>query len=771
MTREFPYGDVISRLQAGRVAGVISPLGDELLLRSMTASEELGRMARYELELLSPDAHLPLNSMLGLNLTVRLNREDGEPRYFDGFVCEFSQAGAAGRYFRYKAVLRPWLWFLSRTSDCRIFQKQTIPQIIRNVFDSHKYVVYDMALFGDYPELEYCVQYRETDLAFVTRLMEQAGIYFRIRHELRQHTIVLCDSHSSHDVTPGYETLPYQAHDDAPGQMPACVTEWLPSQHIQPDRYAVRDFDFERPRQPVESATAARAPHVGVVFSRKPQIVLDGEGDAGSVPQAFEVFDYGGNIVNVAEEDPARRAALIREQGEHLARRGMEQLQCQFEQIRGATNARGLSAGDLFTLTNHPRQDQHREYLVVGTEYRLRVNEFETTGDDDPKFEYECRFRTIPAAFPYRLSGVAPKPVIQGPQTAIVVGSEADEIHTDEHGRVKVQFHWDRYGNNDQESSCWIRVAQLWAGNGWGAQYLPRVGQEVIVEFLDGDPDRPIVTGRVYNGAQRTPYKLPANKTQSGIRTRSSKGGTLNNFNEILFEDKAGAELLSVQAEKDRKLLVKNDNSETVGNNETINVTKDRTLVVGQHSTCNVAKNRTTTVGETDDVHVSGNRKLTVDMDYQETVDGHKVEHVTWTSHEVVNAAKTVNVGAGYAVNVGAALNEIVIGARMEEIGAWRGESIVGRKTVHVGADYVEEVTGNLRTTVEKDVVLNVTGGLQQNITKDVKQIGKKNIELEAKKSLVLEAKDKITLRCGRSEITLSSGEIEIKSPMVKINC
>ncbi|MEL7448370.1 MAG: type VI secretion system tip protein TssI/VgrG [Pseudomonadota bacterium] len=771
MTREFPYGDVISRLQAEWAAEVISPLGDDLLLRSMTATEGLGRMARYELELLSPDANLSLNSMLGLNLSVRLDRELGEPRYFDGFVCEFSQAGMAGNYHRYTAVLRPWLWFLSRTSDCRIFQKQTVPQIIRSVFESHKWADYDTALFGDYPELEYCVQYRETDLAFVTRLMEHAGLYFRLRHGLRQHTVVLCDSQSSHDPSPGFESLPYKVNPEVGGEAPVCISEWLPSQHIQPTRYTVRDFDFERPRQPVESATAAREPHEGVTFTRKSQVSLDETGDAAPASRGLEVFDYGGSLVNVAESDPARRASLIREHGDLLARRRMERFQCEFEQARGVTNARGLSAGDLFKLTNHPREDQERDYLVVATEYHLRVNEIETTGGEDAEFEFECRFRAVPAATAYRLSGVTPKPVIQGPQTAIVVGSDADEIHTDKHGRVKVQFHWDRYGKGDQESSCWIRVAQAWAGSGWGAQYLPRVGQEVVVEFLDGDPDKPIVTGGVYNGAQRTPYALPTNKTQSGIRSRSSKGGTLNNFNEILFEDKAGAELLSMQAEKDRKLLVKNDNVETIGNDETIQISRDRTLSVGQHSTCNVAKNRTTTVGETDDIHVNGNRKLTVDKDYQETVDGHKVEHVTWTSHEVVNAAKTVNVGAGYAVNVGAALNEIVVGARIEEIGAWRGETIVGKKTVEVGADYVEDVTGNLRTTVQKDVVLNVTGGLQQNVTKDVKQIAKKNIELEAKKTLVLEAKDKIVLRCGRSEITLSSGEIDIKSPMVKINC
>jgi len=573
--------------QATRNVAVSSPLGDDVLvLRRMTATEQLGRLFECELELLSEDSAVAFESMVGENMTVRVELPTGETRYFNGFVSAFSQASgtAAERHAAYRATLRPWLWFLTRTADCRIFQEKTAPDIIKEVFSDHGFSGYvEDALSGSYRTWPYCVQYRETDFNFVSRLMEQEGIYYFFKHENGKHTLVLCDSYSSHAPYPGYEEIPFYPPGEGQRRERDHIYDWLLSQEVQPGACALNDFNFETPKASLMAKGVIDRPHA---------------------QSQFEIYDYPGEYTDSGE-------------GDTYARTRIEELHAEFEQVLGTGNAMGVATGSLFTLTNYPRDDQNREYLVSSTSLDVESDVFES-GVADSGPEFACSFTALDASQPYRSERSTPKPVVQGPQTAIVVGKAGEEIWTDEYGRVKVQFHWDRYGAADEDSSCWIRVAQLWAGKNWGAMYLPRIGQEVIVEFLEGDPDRPIITGRVYNDATKPPYELPGNATRSTVKSNSSKGG--GGFNEIRLEDLKGEEQVFVHAEKNFDLRVKNDRHEFIGNDRHLMVKNDRFDKIENNAHLEITTDRTEKVGGDEHLTVTGDRMTSIDANDNLTV-------------------------------------------------------------------------------------------------------------------------------------------------------
>ena len=478
-----------------------SPLGDDaLMFHRMTAQEELGRLSEFQIDALSEHANLDPDQILGKPVTVREKLADGGMRPFSGHVARFGQAGFQGRYHVYRLVVRPWLWFLTRTANCRIFQQMTIPDILKQVFNHHADVANtSFELTGNYGDWDYCVQYRETDFDFVSRLMEHEGIYYYFRHEGDKHTLVLTDDSSMHSAYPGCEQLPFVLHERDARTDIECVDRWHFDRELQPARYAHDNYDPEKPRVELERSAGVERQHA----------------QAG-----YEVYDY-----------PSRHT--VPQDGEHYARLRLEELHTRFETAQGHTNARGLGVGYLFTLERHPRDDQNREYLVSAARYEV-ANEAHESGDGaDPR--YTCSFTTLNSRQSFRAQRSTPKPIVQGPQTAVVVGPPGDEIHTDHQGRVKVRFHWDRYSAGDDTSSCWIRVSQPWAGKGWGGVSIPRIGQEVIVDFLEGDPDRPIITGRVYNAEQIPPFALPG--MVSGLKSQTHKG---TGHNEMTMDDTAG---------------------------------------------------------------------------------------------------------------------------------------------------------------------------------------------------------------------------------------
>ncbi|WP_394353064.1 type VI secretion system Vgr family protein [Metapseudomonas otitidis] len=529
------------------MAKVSSPLGgDVLLLDRLDGHDELGRLFDYELELVSEDHNLQLDALLGKPMGVSVELPDGGQRYFHGIAARCSQSSGTGQFAGYRVTLRPWLWLLSRTSDCRIFQNKTVPDIVKQVFRDLGFSDFEDALTRSYREWEYCVQYRETSFEFVSRLMEQEGIYYYFRHEQSRHVLVLSDAYGAHTTAPGYGSVPYYPLEDQMRERDH-VYDWHLAREVQPGSLALNDYDFQRPSARLEVRSSISRSHSNA---------------------EHPLYDYPGEYVQTGD-------------GEQYARNRIEAIQTQYERVQLRTNARGLGAGHLFKMTGYPRADQNREYLIIGARYAVSQEAYES-GSTGGTLQFNSSLECIEARQPFRPMPTTIKPIVQGPQTAMVVGPKGEEIWTDQYGRVKVHFYWDRHDQSNENSSCWIRVSQSWAGKNWGHIQIPRIGQEVIVSFLEGDPDRPIITGRVYNAEQTVPYDLPANATQSGIKSRSSKGGTPANFNEIRMEDKKGAEQLYIHAERNQDIVVENDETHSVGHNRTKSIGNDETARIGQ---------------------------------------------------------------------------------------------------------------------------------------------------------------------------------------------
>ena len=654
---------------------------DVLLLRRMTGSETLGQGFRYQLELLSTDPGIDFSEVLGEPASVRLSLAEGargRERFFHGVVSDFVQIDSADlRYARYEMTLRPWLWFLTRTSDCRIFQGRTVPEIVGAVFQELGFSDFEERLSGTYAEREYCVQYRETDFDFVSRLLEEEGIYYFFEHEEHRHTMILADDNHGLD---SLGTIPYSADVNlGPGKAES-IFGWRLQQQLQAGRYVLNDYDFEGPKKSLLSLSTHERPHAGA---------------------DYELYDYPGRYQVSAE-------------GEHYSRRRIEELHAQFERITGSSNARSLRAGVLFELRRHPREDQNKTFLVTDIEYQIASTEFEMGSGSRLDRPFLCRVTALDAQQPFRPERITPRPVIQGPQAAVVTGPPDDEIYTDEHGRVKCQFHWDRYGERDENSSCWIRVSQMWAGKQWGAMAVPRIGQEVIVDFLEGDPDRPIITGRVYNGEQKPPYTLPANKTQTGIKSRSTQYGGVDTFNEFRFEDKKGKEQVFLQAERNQDVRVKNDAFEWIGNQRHLIVAKDQFEQVDGAKHGLVKGDQFQQVEGDRHLQVEGDRFEQVKGNQHLSVDGDRFEQVKGRAHLTVTNDQNQSVG--------------------------------GTLSIKVDGDIQEKVGGN--HALESGMQIHLKGGM----------------------TVVIEAGAQLTLKVGGNFVTIDSAGVSIVGTMVKIN-
>ena len=704
------------------VATIDSPLNDDLLFHAMHAREEMGRLSEFDVNLLSEKSELETAQILGQNVTIETGSAETGLRCFNGFVTRFSQGGKHGRYFRYHARLSPWLWYLTRTADCRIFQDMDVPGILEEVFADLGFADVSFELTTSYPKRTYCVQYRETDFNFVSRLMEEEGLYYFFRHERKKHTMVITDSYAKHEPSPGYETVDYVAPGTQVRPNFEHIFSWDFAREVQSGLFVLDDYDFEMPS--VDFAKQRATPSDYAV-------------------KGLEVYDYPGRITPKGSED--MRVLQIRA-FESYSR---------VERARAHSNARGLTSGGLFTLAKFPREDQNREHVILSTSYEIEYGAYESMGEGEGS-TCRCAFTAMPTVHPFRPRRLTPKPFVQGPQTAVVVGPKGDEIFTDKYGRVKVQFHWDRRGKKDENSSCWIRVSSPWAGKGWGAVSLPRIGQEVVVDFLEGDPDQPIITGRVYNAEQMPPYDLPANKTQSGMKSRSSLGGGAANFNEIRFEDKKGSEQLFIHAEKNQDIEVENDETHWVGHDraktidhdETTHVKHDRTETVDNNETITIHGNRTEQVDKNEAITVTGNRHVTVNASENKAVSLQRTHTVGVNETITVGAAQEVSVGGVQAVTVGAAQTTTVGGVQTTSVG--------GSRSVTVGGDQSTNVGKTLSLVIGKDESIKVTGARKTDVGKED--------ELKVGKKLVVNAGESIMFTTGSASITMKKdGTIVIK--------
>ncbi len=683
--------------QDNRSLAIKTALGpDVLAVRSIVVQEQLSRLFLIEAELSSEDGEIDFDKVVGRDVTIRLAVGQKEKRYFNGVVSRLAQVANQGGHAHYRATIVPWLWFLTRTSDCCIFQDMTVPDIIEDVFKHFGFSDYKLKLSATYPTWEYCVQYRETDFNFVSRLMEQEGIYYYYEHEDGKHTLVLADSISAHKPFPGYSEIAFHELESGAAKREV-VTDWTVEKEAQPVAYAVQDFDFKKPKTSL------------LASSNVPRKYGKAE---------YEVYDFPGEYLEHGE-------------GERLADVRLNELQSQYEVVHGQGSARGLAAGHTFKLKNHPRSDQNREYFITGVSLNADAGEFAATGAGAGAGEFfSCTFTAIDKSQQFRPARLTPKPLVQGPQTAIVVGPSGEEIYTDEHARVKVHFHWDRHDKSDENSSCWVRVSQFWAGKEWGAIHIPRIGQEVIVEFLEGDPDEPIITGRVYNADQVPPYALPANKTQSGIKSRSSKGGSAPNFNEIRFEDKKGSEEVYIHAEKDQNNIVENDETtkvghdrtEEVGNNEKISIKNDRAEDVGNNETIAIGGNRTETVKKDESITINGNRTENVSKDEQITIGGNRTESVSKDESITISGNRTEDVSKKEQVTIGDG----------RTVSVSKNDSLtVGKKLTVDATDEISLTTGSASITMKKDGTITIKG-------KDITLDGSGKINIKASGDVVV---------------------------------
>ncbi|MGE3164094.1 MAG: type VI secretion system Vgr family protein [Planctomycetota bacterium] len=496
--------------QENRPISVTTPLGgDELLFHRMTAYEELGRLYRFEVELLSEDPAIALDDLLGKPFTVKLALGEAS-RYFHGICTSFALIGMVGERFLYQALLQSRVWLLTRTANCFVYQDlddMTGPGLVKEVLRRNGFTDLQDELTGSYRTIEYCVQYRETDFNFISRIMEQEGFYYFFTHEDGKETLVLADSVSSHAPVAEYETVPFFPPTQSQRREREHFHHWRLTGSVQTGAVALRDYDFERPRADMQVRGSVPREH--------------SEAD-------HEFYDYPGEYVQ-SDPDGARYAQVRAE--EHATN---------YQRLEANGNVRGLAAGALFTLEGSPRESLNQEYLVVSHTLTAQQSDYSSGGNASDQDLLTSRITAIRSADQFRPARITPKPFVQGPQTAIVVGKSGEPVWTDLYGRVKVQFHWDREGGFDENSSCWVRVSQNWAGKNWGGMFIPHVDQEVIVEFLEGDPDRPIVTGRVYNADNMPPLKLPDAKNQSIIRDDFG--------NELVFDATPGGEHIEIHS-------------------------------------------------------------------------------------------------------------------------------------------------------------------------------------------------------------------------------
>lgn len=574
-----------------RMLKFVTPLGDDvLLIRGFSCNERISSLYTISVSACVTPVNAPAvkaEDLIGKDAGIAMYTHDRQPRYFRGMIRRLVFAGRDADLYYYNLELVPWFWRLSQRTDCRIFQNKTVPEIVEKILGEFNCPAFELKLTREYTPWDYCVQYRESYFHFISRLLEQEGLFYFFQHEESQHKLVIADAPAAHTPCPINDQLRFAEGGRGDEAQEDIVHLWEGSQELRPGLFTMRDHNFQIPRSDLEVS--------------EPSLVSLGDN------QELEIFDYPGEYAQLFVE-PNQRLGKIQPEGDRTIRRRMQAEEASQQRFTGASTAKSLAAGSTFQLTRHFQRDYEGKYVLTSVSHSATQSP-SYTNDAPVENPYRNSFEAIPFATPFVPRRATAKPVMQGPQTAVVVGPAGEEIHTDVYGRVKVKFHWDRLAPGDETSSCWVRVSTMWAGNKWGMIHLPRIGQEVVVAFLEGDPDQPLVVGSVYNADQMPPYDLPANQTQSGIKSRSSKGGQASHFNEIRFEDKKDKEEIYVHAERKLKTVVEAAESRSVGASRTSTIHQDDKLTVekGNYEIKVLEKDQTLTVSK-------GNQSISVQM-------------------------------------------------------------------------------------------------------------------------------------------------------------
>ena len=745
-----------------------TPLGDDkLLVTGFRGNEALSSLFYFEMDLIAENStEVDFSKLVGKEITLKISTPgkgaDPDWRYFDGICAAFSQGDRNERFTRFSAEVVPKVWLLTQQSQSRIFQLKSVPDILKAVLKGFDC---DWKLQGHYEPREYCVQYRETDFDFASRLMEEEGIYYFFNHSDSGHKMIVADTPQSHADVPGLTTVRYGMIEGGPRKADH-VLAWRKIQSLRTAKYTLWDHNFQQPTQNLEAKTDITNSIQSGTVSHKLKDQSNASLERYDFPGAYAVRFDGVSPSGGAQSD---RLQKILDDKDRTVKLRMQAAAVETLKVEGSSSCANFVAGHKFTLDRH--FDADGDYVLVSVLHDGSIIDSYTSGAEGQDFSYTNSFTCIPFQLPYRPAQRTPRPFVHGVQNAIVTGPSGEEIFTDKYGRVKVQFYWDRQGKKDANSSCWLRVSTNWAGKQWGFIQIPRMGQEVLVAFVEGNPDEPVIVGSVWNPETMPTYGLPGNKTRSGLQTRSTMGGAAANYNEIRFEDKKGSEELYVHAEKDQnnvvehdettevghdrtehvghdeKITIDNNRTEKVGVNEDITIGSNRNEKVGVNETIAIGSNRTETVGANESITIASNRTEQVGANESISIGGNRIRTVAQNETVTIGIARIHTVGANEAITVGAA-QEITVGAA-------RTVTVGDSQNVSVAANLSEEIGGNHTESVSKSLELNVS----------------EDGAILVSKHLSLTGGEQIVLKSGDASITMKKdGSIEIKGKDIKID-
>ncbi len=682
---------------------VVSGCGYEFQVESFQVNEELSTPFHISLSLLSLDADIPFDALIRKAGSLSLYGQGvGTARVFNGVVNEVRYLGSGRRFSRYQLTLVPQVWFLSQRQDCRIFQQKSAKDIVTEVLDDGSVTDYRFEVSGTYPPKEYVLQYRESDLHFVQRILAEHGMWYYFEHSEANHTMVIVDSNDA--IVPLMSTPlnssyigPIVYHSSGGGVSDReHISDLELVNRVKTGHVTYNDYNYEQPKIPQE-------------MSRGGPLDVD-----------LKLYDYPGRYV-----DPAMGQVRSSEwMSEHIVDN---------EQIEASSDIMRLISGSSFDISEHPRSEINRDYLMLSvthTGQNPRVHEDESS---ELPTTYFNQFRCIPRSTIFRAPKL-PAPIVDGPQTAVVVGPAGEEIYTDPMGRIKVQFHWDRYGMVDEHSSCWIRVSQSMAAPTWGAVYLPRIGHEVVVTFLEGDPDRPLITGAVYNGLHNPPYSLPDNKTRTTFRTQTHKG---DGYNELSFEDEANQEEIYIHAQKDMSTKVLNNRYRDIG--------QDEFLKVARHQTNEVMGDHKETIDGHKTTQVNSTFTETVEQDVSVTYNANESQYVKNNADLEIGDNRKTKIGKNDDLDVGENSNLIVGASRSANVGADDNLTVGGNLTVAVKGD-TSYKADHATQIISGDTIVLKTGcsSLVMNSDGTIKLSGA---------SITVEGSDKVIVKGGNVAI------------------
>ena len=742
-----------------------SPLGSEILFKKMVGSEFVSDLFSFHVILVSKNPNLQGHNIIGQTVTLQIDTESKTNRYLNGLVTDFGyiceDADEEG-YYAYSCIMRPFLWYLTQHIDSRVFVNKNVLDISKEILSLFG-LPYQIKCQKNYRIRGFCAQYQESSFTFLSRLFEQEGIYYYFQHNNGSHELIIADDVGMLSEIIAPTTLPYHSRSIAAGVPDhAYIDEWIELDSLKSTQFITQEYNYQNAKVPMQSLSNVHE--------------FDGT--------QTEHYNFYTGFSDASE---AKNYSQIRS----------EDLKAQTKSINGSGTALNIAPGFTFALNKHPHSSSNTNYFILSANYDFEEAGY-TTGKQVGKFRIS--FQVLPKSFVYRPALKTPKPQVIGTQAAIVTGPAGEEVYTNEYGDIKIQFHWDRYGKNDENSSGWVRVAQGSAGAGYGSINTPRIGEEVLVDFINGDADRPIVLGRLYNSAMNPPWGFPAAAKQSGIKSKSFNS-PLANFNELMFNDTAGAELVNFQAQKDLTSLIKNnetrnvnqDRTTTIGNNETVTVVGDRSETVQKNETIAIVQNRNETVGQDESIGIGKNQSLNVGEN--QTIGVIQNQSVSVGQNQSIDVAqnRSRNVGQNETIGIGASqavtiTNDQSIGIGKNQaltIGANRNKTVVANEVASVGGNRSQTISLNginnvgiaQMTNIGAGYMLNIGAGWMTNVgLAEMHSVGinlglnaGKNIGLNAGQEITISANKKITLQVGNSVIVIGKNKIGIVSKEVKM--